>query len=227
MAPTTGRTSQRPVIGVTGNNKRWSPSWYCIRLSVFLSGGVARRISASRRVPIDSLDGIVISGGDDIHPTLFGEEALPETFYDHERDELEQEYIRDAMERDLPMLGICRGHQLINALLGGSLHLNIREMRKKTLNRRGLLATKSVVVTRGSRLHRIVGSDRIRVNSLHYQAVKELAPDLDCIARDRDNFCQAATLADKQILGVQWHPEYLFYLSRHRELFRWLVQAAR
>nr|WP_238946770.1 gamma-glutamyl-gamma-aminobutyrate hydrolase family protein [Seongchinamella unica] len=177
-------------------------------------------------MPIDSLDGIVISGGDDIHPTIFGEEPLPETFYDHDRDELEQEYIRDAMERNLPMLGICRGHQLINALLGGSLHLNIRTMRKKTLNRRGLLPTKTVNIVIPSRLHDIVGRERIRVNSLHYQAVRELAPDLDCIASDLDNFCQSATIADKNILGVQWHPEYLFYLATHRKLFRWLVQAA-
>ena len=226
MAQATGQDSKRPVIGVTGNDKRWSPSWYCIRLSVFLAGGSARRISISRRVPIDLLDGIVISGGDDIHPTIFGEEPLAETFYDHDRDELEQEYIRDAMERNLPIFGICRGHQLINALLGGSLHLDIRHMRKKTLNRRGLLATKTVVLVSSGRLHRILGRDRIRVNSLHYQAVRDLAPDLDSEAYDLDNFCQAAAMAEKNILGVQWHPEYLFYLPTHRKLFRWLVQAA-
>ncbi|RLQ21778.1 gamma-glutamyl-gamma-aminobutyrate hydrolase family protein [Seongchinamella sediminis] len=227
MASTTGRTSRRPVVGVTGNDKWWSPSWYCIRLSVFLAGGVARRISHSRRFPVDALDAIVISGGDDIHPTIFGEEAQPQTFYDHDRDELEQAYIRDAMERNLPMLGICRGHQLINALLGGSLHLNIREMRSKTHNRPGLLATKTVMIAPGSRLQQILGRERIRVNSLHYQAVKELAPDLDCEARDLDDFCQAAALAGKDILGVQWHPEYMFYLSTQRKLFRWLVRAAR
>lgn len=178
------------------------------------------------RVEVDALQGLVISGGDDIHPTLFDEQPIPDTFYDRERDALEQDYIIAGMERELPILGICRGFQLINVTLGGALHLDIRNMRSKTRNRRSLVATKTVSISAGSRLCHIVGRRRLRVNSLHFQAVSKLSEDLVCEAQDLDAFCQAASLPGKNVLGVQWHPEYLFYLPTQLRLFRWLIQEA-
>ena len=226
MARPPRRDVRRPVIGVTGNSRRFSPSWLCTRAAVRLAGGTAVRIMVTRRVPVERLDGLIISGGDDIHPTLFGAEPTVETFYDVARDSLEQDYIAHGLKAGMPILGICRGHQLINVTLGGTLHQDIRRMRRRTLNRRGLLPTKTVHVEPGSRLFAIVGTDRLRVNSLHFQAVDSLAPRLACEGRDLDGFCQALGYDGGDVLGVQWHPEYLFYLPAQLRLFRWLIRAA-
>lgn len=222
MASETGKGIQKPVIGVTGNDRAFSPSWLCIHLAVHLSGGQAVRLSVSRSKPVQQLDGIVISGGDDIHPELFGAEPTPMTFYDVERDRMEQDYINSAIALDKPMLGICRGHQLINVTFGGSLHQNIREMRRVTHNRRGLLPTKTLVMEDDSPLREILGKPT-RINSLHYQAVDRVADSFRTAATDLDGICQAIVSEHRRIVGVQWHPEYLCYLQAHRNLFRHLV----
>ncbi|MFT7242815.1 MAG: putative glutamine amidotransferase [Candidatus Azotimanducaceae bacterium] len=226
MALRAERGSSRPVVGVTGSNQRVSPSWLCIRLSVWLAGGVAKRISVDHHVELALIDALVISGGDDIHPSLSGAEPRPSQFYDVSRDTLETEHIRYALEISIPMLGICRGHQLINVVLGGNLLGDIREMRKKTYNRRGLLATKTIALNTDSRLRNIMGRDRIKANSLHFQAVDKVAEQATCTARDLDKFCQAIELPAADVIGVQWHPEYLFYLPSHLNLFRWLIKTA-
>jgi len=227
LAQATQRHTKRPVVGVTGNHHVISPSWWCLRLSVWLAGGRAKRISVNHHVELAEIEALIISGGDDIHPSLFDEEPKPSQFYDVARDRLESEHIRYALERSIPLLGICRGHQLINVILGGSLHGDIRKMRQNTYNRRGLLATKTVAVSPGSRLNDIVGSESIKVNSLHFQAVDRVAADAKCTANDLDLFCQAIELPNANVIGVQWHPEYLFYLRAHLGLFRWLIELGR
>ena len=217
---------RRPVIGVTGNNARFSPSWICIRFSLFLVGGKAARITTNSGLPISELDGLIISGGDDIHPSLFGSESETQGDYDIERDEMECRYIKEGLAAGMPILGICRGHQLINVTLGGTLHQNIRTMRRLTWNRRGLLPTKTALLTSGGWLEQMLGKNRLRINSLHYQAVDRLAEQCTLEATDLDGFCQAASSRGNNSLGVQWHPEYLFYLSAQRQLFRWLVTRA-
>lgn len=218
---------QRPVIGVTGNDASFSPSWICIRLSVWLAGGKAVRISTKSKTPIEHLDGLVISGGDDIHPSLFDSESETLGDYDIDRDKMEYSYISQGLTSGLPILGICRGHQLINVTLGGTLHQNIRSMRRLTWNRRGLLPTKTALLTASGWLAEIVGADRLRINSLHYQAIDHLADEFSIEARDLDGFCQSAACRSRNLLGVQWHPEYLFYLSNQRRLFTWLVETSR
>jgi len=226
MALKVGQSSRRPVVGVTGSGQRFSPSWWCIRLSIWLAGGRARRISTRHQVPREDLNALVISGGDDIHPSLFGGEPNPSQFYDVDRDKLELEYIKFALKHKIPMLGICRGHQLINVVLGGNLHGDIREMRRKTYNRRGLMATKTILVKSDSLLRKIVGKGKLKANSLHFQAVDTVAPTIRCTATDLDQFCQAIELPDAGVIGVQWHPEYLFYLKPHLKLFCWLVESS-
>lgn len=225
MARDTGSTSRRPLVGVTGTDQRISPSWLCISLSVSLCGGNAVRLSVNRSTPVSELDAIVISGGDDIHPSLFGAEPTPATFYDVERDQMEQSYINAAISQGKPMLGICRGHQLINVTFGGTLHQDIRTMRSLTYNRRGLLPTKTLVIDTSSPLMDILGG-RTRINSLHYQAVKDVADGFETAAEDLDGICQSIVSKDRRIVGVQWHPEYLFYINAHRNLFRHLINNA-
>ncbi len=227
MASDAGPNPQRPCIGVTGSAKRFSPSWHAIRLSVLLSGGRAVRITTRQRYPHEHLDAVIVSGGDDIHPGLYDSEELPDKEYDHDRDELEQSYIRYALDENLPLMGICRGYQLINVMMGGSLHLDIRQMRRKTSNFGTVLPRKTVLLEPGSFIATLTGRERLRVNSLHYQAVDRVGEELLVAGRDRDQFVQVLEHHEAApILGVQWHPEYLFYLPSHLLLFRWLVRQA-
>jgi putative glutamine amidotransferase len=125
------------------------------------------------------------------------------------------------------LLGICRGAQLINVVLGGTLHQDIRPPRKRTYNRPGLLPTKQVRVAPDSTLAGICGRTHLRVNSLHHQAIKEPGRDLQVVGRDLDEITQAVeSSAGRTIIGVQWHPEYLFYLPAQFGLFRWLLRRA-
>lgn len=223
--------AQRPLIGVTGNSRRLSPSWWCTRIAVWLAGGRARRISVRHHPQEDlhELDGLIVGGGDDIDPALYGSEELATEEYDRDRDELESRYLRRAWESRVPVLGICRGAQLLNVIRQGNLLSDIRHMRKITSNRRRVTPCKTARVTSGSLLHRVIDREDLRINSLHHQAIDRAGDDLAVCARDDDQIVQAvcSALPEQPAIGVQWHPEYLFYRPRHFSLFRWLVQQAK
>tara|TARA_R110000823_G_scaffold27609_20_gene80567 strand:- start:34757 stop:35464 length:708 start_codon:yes stop_codon:yes gene_type:complete len=228
MAPDARPVAARPCIGVTGSSQRFSPSWLAIRLSLFLVGARALRITANRPAEPERLDALVVSGGHDIHPGLYGTQELPDKEYDHDRDELEQRFIRYALAQRLPMMGICRGYQLINVVLGGTLHVDIRKLRRQTSNFGTVLPRKDVLLEKASLVHALAGKLKLRVNSLHYQAVDRVAPTLRIAGVDRDQFVQVLEHTEKApVLGVQWHPEYLFYMPSQLRLFRWLVGEAR
>jgi len=213
-------------IGVTGNSKAITPSWWCISLALRLAGGRPLRISVRHgTVNIDELDGLIVSGGDDISPQHYSGEEQAHARLDPERDALEIEWINKALEKKIPLLGICRGAQLINIVLGGSLLQDISEIRKLTYNRPGLLPTKQVFLESPSTLQQIFGKKKIRVNSLHHQAIDRTGKELQVVARDLDNITQAVERnSGSPIIGVQWHPEYLFYLPSQLRLFRWLCR---
>lgn len=195
---------------------------------MWLAGGQARRISVKHHWPIGQIDALIVSGGDDIHPSLYGEEEMPKAQYDPMRDALEQMHIAWALEHQLPMLGICRGTQLINVSLGGSLHSDIRGRRKMTSNRGTVLPRKTAALRAKSALGQVVKASRLRINSLHYQAIDGLGENVRVVARDLDGFVQGIEPAGQGCwLGVQWHPEYLFYRTHHLRLFKWLVQQCR
>ncbi len=168
----------------------------------------------------------MISGGDDIHPSLYGEEGMPKAKYDEPRDKLEQEVISHALTKGLPLLGICRGYQLINVALGGKLHPDIRHKRSKTSNFGTILPRKTALALNQTLLTDTVGAARFRINSLHHQAVDQPGKGLSIVAWDLDEFSQATECQERHILGVQWHPEYLLYLPGQRRLFQWLVKEA-
>jgi putative glutamine amidotransferase len=131
-----------------------------------------------------------------------------------------------ALKTDLPILGICRGAQLLNVVLGGSLLQDIRPLRRQTPNRWTILPVKDALTEPGSLLRRCLQCDTVRVNSMHTQAIGELAPALRVSARDRDQFVQAVEMPTRRfVIGVQWHPEYLPYLQSQRRLLRAFQQA--
>ena len=217
--------AQRPRVGVTGTARPWSPGWWCAALALRLIGAVPERISIRHKPSGMPIAALVIGGGDDIGPEHYGGDLEAKVKADPERDKLEIEWIRRALEEDIPMLGICRGAQLINVVLGGSLHQDIRELRKRTYNRPGLLPTKQVRLDPQSHIAGICGKARLRVNSLHHQAVKDPGESIRVVGRDLDEIAQAIECSkDRKVIGVQWHPEYLIYLPSHFALFRWLVR---
>jgi putative glutamine amidotransferase len=216
-----------PRLGVTGAARRLSPAWWCTRAALALCGARALRITVDRAPPRERLQGLVVGGGNDISPEHYGGDIRQQVRLDPDRDRLEIEWIEHALERGLPMLGICRGAQLINVVLGGNLHQDIRDMRRLTHNRPGLLPTKRVRLEPDSRLAGVCRRDRLLVNSLHHQAVDRAGVALEVVGRDRDHIAQAFESTDgRPILGVQWHPEYLFYLPSQLAIFRWLVHTA-
>ena len=217
----------RPRIGVTGDHRRWAPSWWCLRFALFLIGARARRISVRDPAAGERFDAVIISGGNDIGPELYGGAEMPRAVVDHDRDELEIGWINRALEERWPLLGICRGAQLLNAVLGGSLLQDIRQRRRHTSNRASIVATKNVALLRTSYMSAICKRTRLRVNSLHHQAIDRPGLGLRIVGRDRDGICQAVEgRSDHRILGVQWHPEYLFYLPVQLRIFRWLIDKA-
>lgn len=214
----------RPRVGVTGAAMRWAPAWWCTRLALWFAGASAVRLSVRHGSGESDFDALVIGGGNDIGPEHYKGDIREPVKTDKARDALEIRWIRYALKKDKPLLGICRGAQLINVVLGGNLHQDIREMRRKTNNRPGLLPTKTVTLLPHSQLAGVCDSHRLRVNSLHHQAIRESGKGLKVVGRDRDNIVQCVeSSTKKKIIGVQWHPEYLFYLPAQRALFAWLV----
>lgn len=182
---------------------------------------------------LDPLDGLLVSGGYDVAPRLFGEETLNDTVeVDAPRDAGELPLLRAAIARDLPMLCICRGIQSLNVVLGGTLYQDLpSQLPSKIAHRqtepRGV-ATHAIEIERGSRLSRIAGSTAMAVNSFHHQALKDVAPGLEVTARAADGVVEAVERAESRFLvAVQFHPEETAPVCpKSRSLFKALAEAA-
>lgn len=219
--------AERALVGVTGSSRRWSPSWWATRSALWLAGARPERISVRHTPRRRDFAALVIGGGEDISPQHYGGDLHERVRFDPARDELEMRWIRWALDKRVPLLGICRGAQLINVVLGGDLYQDVRHMRELTHNRPGLLPTKHVDLDPGSALAAICRCHSLRVNSLHHQAVRNCGHHLDVVGRDLDHIVQAFEhTGGQRIIGVQWHPEYLFYLPAQLRIFRWLVEHA-
>lgn len=158
---------------------------------------------------------------------LFSAKRRAERF-DAARDALETRLCRHALETGMPVLGICRGAQLINTALGGTLHQEIAEFYTETPAYRGVLPGKTARLAPESRLRTILDTDSIRVNALHHQAVKKLGTDLRIAATEATTVVQGIEhVRHPFLIGVQWHPEYLPQVPRQQRLFRALVAATR
>lgn len=222
--------AERPLIAVTGPDRRYPVAWWASRLAIFLAGGRAVRLTSKnfRNHRKERFRGIVIGGGSDIDAELYGGQNAEDSRIDAERDRFETEMIRHALETNLPILGICRGAQLINVVLGGSLYSDIRQLRRRTSNRPTPLPRKTAVAQSNGILQDAIDRGRWRINSLHYQAIDQLGEGLRVVARDLDSFVQGIeSSGHRWLLGVQWHPEYLFYLPEQLRIFRALVRSAR
>ena len=182
-------------------------------------------------VQLGLLDGLLFTGGADLSPLTYGEEpenGLGEVYPDMDRHQLA--LARAARKAGLPMLGICRGMQVLNVACGGTLHQDLDRLDQPLLQhwqkgqRRGLSHT--VELAGGTRLRALFGRDSLGTNSFHHQAVKDLAPGLTISARAKDGVVEALEAPEGFLLGVQWHPEGLMATSPDMlRLFQALAQA--
>ncbi|WP_421718212.1 gamma-glutamyl-gamma-aminobutyrate hydrolase family protein [Algiphilus sp.] len=227
MAAGRGRTG-RPLINITGGDSRLPWGWWFARAAVCAHGGTPLRITPTRPHNARTLDGLIVGGGDDIDPALYSGDDSGAPAADPARDRLELALLQQALDSGVPIIGICRGAQLLNVALGGSLYPDIRQRRRYTSNRRSVLPSKKAALRRGSRLARILGRNPVPINSLHHQAVHRLGRGLRTVARDADGITQGIECRGSSlIIGVQWHPEYLPQQRAQRRLIGLLVRRAR
>jgi len=180
-----------------------------------------------------ALQGLILSGGPDINPRRYGEEPLAGLGeVDEALDQMELLAAGMAVERNLPLLGICRGIQVLNVALGGTLYQDIASQVPESIchtpKTDKAVNTHSIRIEARSRLHKLFGKREIWVNGKHHQAVKKPAPGLIVSARAKDGVIEAVEDPERPfVLGVQWHPEGTWKNDPYsKKLFRALVQAA-
>lgn len=193
---------------------------------------IAPEATPAADLVVSRVDGLMLVGGVDVHPANYGEALLNDTVDpDPERDALELALLKSALKRGLPVLAICRGHQVLNVARGGTLWQDLPAQRPDGLghSQRGdpHSAGHEVRIAEGSLLRRIVGSDRLGTNSFHHQAVRRLGQDLRPTAWSSDGLVEALEdPAHRFVLGVQWHPEEMLNHPQHRALFDAFAEAA-
>jgi putative glutamine amidotransferase len=211
----------RPVIGITlGDGER--PGLHAIRAdyvrSVEQADAVpivlAPGLPAHAEALLGRIDGLVLSGGGDLDPALYGEPPDPKLGrVNRRRDDFELALVRAALDRDLPTLAICRGQQVLNVALGGTLVQDIPSTVKRAAEHdapgRRWRRSHPVEVLPGSRLREILGHDTVLVNSFHHQSVDRVGTGLVVSARcPEDGVIEGLELPGRRfVLGVQWHPE--------------------
>ena len=217
-----------PRIAVTTSARSGWRIFPLVAFNIRLAGGRAVRWGTGRAAELDTVDGLVIGGGDDISPDLYGGTLVATARLDPARDRLERRLASEALARGMPVLGICRGAQMLNVALGGTLHADAWSAYPSARRYKTILPRRRIRTAPGTRLRKLMDRPAFRVNALHTQSVKRLGRGLQVAATDEGGMVQAIErVRDPFALGVQWHPEHLFYQRRQRRLFAALVEAAR
>lgn len=178
---------------------------------------------------IEAVDALVISGGYDVNPLIYGEEPIQQQgFLCPERDEYDIKVIKIALELKKPILGVCRGLQILNAALGGTLYQDTSKIEegyiKHHQSSRPDVPSHSINVVKGTKLYDILG-EKTFTNSFHHQAIKELAPGFKVSAKAKDGVIEAIEKEEGFIIGVQWHPEMMARKdSKMLDLFKELIK---
>jgi putative glutamine amidotransferase len=198
---------KRPRIGVTTSPKRESGYYLTYGRAVEAAGAEAVYLPPGTR-SIADLDGLLLPGGWDVDPALYGEKPGPKVGdIDPELDETEIRLFKEAREKQLPVLGICRGQQVINVAMGGSLVQHLEGHEVRSFGRKHL--AHGAAVDPASELGKAAGGSQIQVNSLHHQAVGSVAPGLHETATGDDGTVEGLESDDGLIVAVQCHPEEL------------------
>lgn len=228
--------SARPLIGLPGRRKRigqlagFPESLDDLHVDLYFAD-YARSVLKAGGLPvhlpldvdasewIDVLDGVLLTGGADIEPERYGHDNTSSKTEPH-RDEIEFALLGNAIDRGLPVLGICRGLQVVNVFAGGTLNQHVPEhMRYDVLPHEGAHA---VTLEQGTALHDVYGDEAV-VNSLHHQTIDALGDRLRISARAHDGTVEGIEMTDAAVVAVQWHPEMM---NHDDPVFAWLVERA-
>ena len=207
---------------ITGSNSGSLLAWRFINLlvgddnikTIFISPNNIKAIPTS-------FDGLILSGGVDINPKLYSNKIHKSVKrVEPKRDSMELKLLELATKRDIPILGICRGMQLINIFFGGTLIQDINDLKLPYPHSNTIFPIKRVRLVKNTKLQRILKKSTLYVNSIHHQAVDRVGKSLKINAFDRNNIIEGIENSSKKFLiGVQWHPEYIFYKRDSRKLF--------
>lgn len=215
---------RKPLIGVTPlvdeeKNSYWMLPGYIEGIAAAGGLGITLPLTASPqdvRQMLALCDGLLLTGGQDVDPALYGQEKLACCGAACKaRDEMERLLFPMALERDMPVLGICRGLQLINALLGGTLYQDLPLQHPSPLEHHQRppydRPVHQVRILPGTPLQALTGAQALTVNSCHHQAIRDLAPGLTPMAVAPDGLVEAVCLPTASFVwAVQWHPEFSF-----------------
>jgi len=233
----------KPLIGISAYPKTYdaatgptllhTASRYYVE-SVERAGGVPVILPVTDPDNIEAMlggvHGIVMTGGGDVQPSLYGAVPEPETHnVDPRRDEFDMTLLREALARDIPVLAICRGMQVANVALGGTLvqHVPTVTGQHHDQNKRGHEAVHKVKIEPDSHLAEALGETELDVNSIHHQAVLDAAPGARAVAWADDGTVEAFEIeGNRHLVAVQWHPELLEDWPEQQGLFRQLVKRA-
>ncbi len=223
---------RRPVVGVTTGHRTAWLAYLPFYLAVALARGRSRRLFPGCDVPDDEIDALILSGGRDIFPLHFKGREKPGYPYNHRRDEMELHWLAVARQRNMPVLGVCRGAQVMAVSHKGSLHTAVHKAYKNARYPSHPLSAiyfrKAIRLRSTSRIRRIMKAAALRVNSLHSQAIKHAGRGLIVTAREENGVVQTIEAPDHPFyIGVQFHPELMLHRRKFRRIFAALVQAAR
>jgi gamma-glutamyl-gamma-aminobutyrate hydrolase PuuD len=221
---------KRPIIGITKPEDGDTLPYLAMRFAVWLAGGDAVKLTA--RAPRDprSIDGLIFGGGSDVYPKRYQGQPKDGYRYDLARGDMEASWALAARRHDLPVLGVCRGAQMLNVLAGGTLHADLSVFKTERPSNPiwRIFHRLPIRIKRASKLASITQCPaEMRVNAIHLQAIHRLGAGLTVSAREPNGVIQGIEDASQPFwLSVQFHPEFLVYRAPFRRLFKALVEAA-
>lgn len=211
----------KPIIGITSNIDSTAHMLQNTYIQAVITGGgipfvIPTGVESDVQQITALLDGLIVSGGGDMNPVLFNEEPLPQLGnVTPERDSSELKLVTHMLAADKPILGICRGHQVLNVALGGTLYQDIISQTASPVLQHDQKAKRehpshAVHIEKGTILESITTSEKIMVNSFHHQALKDIPSPLIVSGKSSDGIVEAVESTDHHfVVGVQWHPEAL------------------
>lgn len=229
----------KPIIGVM-------PLWDNEKDSIWMLPGYLEGIKIAGGVPVifplcteeqelgqlaELCDGYLFTGGQDVSPQIYNEEPMEGVESCEVRDKMEAIVLKKAMSADKPILGICRGIQFINAILGGTLYQDIPKQHPSSIEHHQVppydIPVHEVSIVENSPLQKCLGISRLSVNSYHHQAVKRIAPELSVMAVSTDGIIEALYRPNSRFLwAVQWHPEFSYKTDvNSMKIFRAFIEA--
>lgn len=239
-ASSADNNSARPLIGMGCDNETGKREYSKCNAdyydAVYAAGGLPLLVptindEAYCREVVRRVDGLLLPGGDDVHPDLFGRELHPKAkLMPRRRQEADLKLIHAALEADLPLLGVCYAAQIINVALGGDMIQDIEDETDTQLPHKRVwpeTAFHDIIVEPDSLLHGILGAERLETNSAHHQANLTLSAPLVASAKAPDGIIEAVeSTRHRFVLGVQWHPERIVDRPEQFRIFQRLVGEA-